>query len=277
MDERSRRSAVNHLVQVLGGEVRLQAKPAKAVPQNWPTLVFRAPRSDPWLIGCLLTLALVLTVTIVGVTTVVAWFSKGQQFPLWLVVLILIILLLAPGMAFMGAAQIYLSARQSKIVLKQDRLIEYQIFNYRRAFTYNQIYEIQLRGNANCRIRYYARDENGQINHHYIRGAYLTTIRNANRMAQELQSRISAPPPDNTDEMAFLDRVVGKPLLIDVGGLTLVAMVGLLGTKAPVEQWLRFIPSVILLVIWMAASLWIGVSLWREHYRHGGVLDLETD
>lgn len=159
----------------------------------------------------------------------------------------------------------YWMARWGKIVLAGDRLVEHKMFNYKRVFTYRQIYEIRLPRE----IRYYACDESGQIDYQRIRHARLSTVRTPRKLAEELQRRICAPPPDAKVYSAFLERVVGRMARVYLGGGALILATAALAGAMPGQRWLYGIEAFII-ISWMAAIAWMRLRLGLECWREGG-------
>ena len=115
-------------------------------------------------------------------------FLAGYQSLIWMV-------LALPGLALIGLLSFYL-LRTGRIVLKSDRLIEYNLLNYPRVIMYAQIYEVKRGVHADQTwIRYYPMSRDGRINYRSARGMNLISVLNVQELRHELSQRISAPAP----------------------------------------------------------------------------------
>ena len=266
MDQPSRRTVVNTLVGRLSSGDVYQANPAPAPPVVWPTLVLSAPHFDPWSNGCLVILAIVILATFLGVPAVLLRVSADKQVALAFAVLGIVAVLPLLALMFLAITNAYWMARWGKIVLAGDRLIEYKMFNHKRAFIYRQIYEIRLPRE----IRYYMCDESGQIDYRHIRHAHLSTVRAPCKLAEELRRRICAPLPSSEAYSASLDRVVGRMVKGYLGGGMLILAVAALAWAMPGQRWLYGLESVVV-ISWMAAVAWMRIQLGLERWREGGV------
>jgi hypothetical protein len=264
MEQPSHRTVVNTLVGRLNGGDVYQANPAPAPLVVWPPLVLSAPRFDPWSNGCLVILAVVILATFLGVLAVLMRASADKQAALAFAVLGVAVLPLL-ALMFLAVTNAYWMARWGKIVLAGDRLIEYKMFNRKRAFTYRQIYEIRLPRE----IRYYACDESGQIDYRCIRHAHLSTVRAPRKLAEELQRRICAPLPSLEAYSAFLDRVVGRMVMVSLGGGVLILAIAVLVWALPGQRWLYGLESVVA-ISWVAAVAWLRIQLGLECWCEGG-------
>ena len=82
------------------------------------------------------------------------------------------------------------------VVLKSDKLIEYNFLNHSRVLTYAQVFEVKQGTHADQTwIRYYPMSKNGQINYRSTKGRNLISVYRDADMRRELSQRISATEP----------------------------------------------------------------------------------
>ncbi len=81
------------------------------------------------------------------------------------------------------------------VVLAEDRLIQYIGHDAVSAFSYAQIYQVEI-GHGELRIRYYPFDGEGKLLYMEDRSAVLLHVKNKEQCARELRQRIKATEPD---------------------------------------------------------------------------------
>ena len=154
---------------------------------GFPELVFRLPTFKETfgnITFVILIISIGFPVVLVGVLAIVTGY-KSMVFGL----LVLLVL------ALIGLVSLLL-LRRGRVVLKSDKLIEYNFLNHSRCFTYAQIFEVKQGAHADQTwIRYYSMDRNGQINTRSIRGRNLISVHRETELRRELSRRISAPEP----------------------------------------------------------------------------------
>jgi hypothetical protein len=90
----------------------------------------------------------------------------------------------------------YFLLQRGRVVLKSDKLVEYNFLNHPQVSTYAQIFEVKRGTHADQTwIRYYSMGRNGQINYRSIKGRNLISVHRDAEMRHELSRRISAPEP----------------------------------------------------------------------------------
>jgi len=154
---------------------------------GFPELVFRSPVIKETFGNTtfvVLIIAFGFPLVLLGVLATLAGFQS--------IVLGLLVLLV---LALIGLIALLL-LRRGRIVLKSDKLIEYNFLNHPRCFTYAQIFEVKRGTHADQTwIRYYSMSRNGQINYRSIKGRNLISVHRDEEMRRELSRRISAPEP----------------------------------------------------------------------------------
>jgi len=152
-----------------------------------PEIIFKSPSiKDTFgnLTFVILIVFFVFPIILIGILAVLAGYKT-----------ILLGLLVLPALALIVLLSILL-LQTGRIVLKSDRLIEYNLLNYPRAFRYDQIFEVKQGSHADqIWLRYYPMSQNGQINYSSTRGRNLITVRGETELRRELNQRISAPAP----------------------------------------------------------------------------------
>ena len=160
---------------------------AEQLVDGFPELVFRSPtfkESFGNTTFVVLLIAFGFPLVLVGVLATLAGYQSIVFGLLALLVLALIALVSL------------LLFRRGRIVLKSDKLIEYNLLNYPRCLTYAQIFEVKQGAHADQTwIRFYPLDRNGRINYRSIRGRNLISVHGETELRRELSRRISAPEP----------------------------------------------------------------------------------
>ena len=157
------------------------------VVDGFPELVFKSPtfkESFGNTIFVMLIIAFGFPLVLVGVLAIFA----GYQ-PVVFGLLAILVL------ALIGLVSLLL-LRTGRVVLKSDKLIEYNFLNHPRCLTYAQIFEVKQGAHADQTwIRYYPLDRNGRINPQSVRGRNLISVHGEQGLRRELSRRISAPEP----------------------------------------------------------------------------------
>jgi hypothetical protein len=275
----SRRSTAEDLIRRINGEVQPAGGPANEVPAAaqgpWPRLVFNPPAFGQFLQSS--AGFLVLAIVLLGVNLLLVWLADRQitaRFQTLSSILtgfggVTFLIMLALVFAYLGYGRAM--ADQGGIVLDPDRLVETQLFQYRRAFTYEQICWILLTRSGQCQIRYYVYGDDGQLDLETIRQADLIGVADSDQMAAELKRRVRILGSEGGVMMTFMNRTVGRRLLVFLGGgLTFLATWAILN-QLTADVWLRTVPSMLIFLVWAGVLGWLGYQNWRERCRQSGV------
>lgn len=177
---------------------------------GFPELVFRSPAIQETFGNTtfvILIVAFGLPLVLLGVLATLA----GHQS---MVVGLFVVVVLA----LIGLVSILL-LRRGRVVLKSDKLIEYNFLNHPRCLTYAQIFEVKQGAHADQTwIRYYSMDRNGRINTRSIRGRNLIAVHGETELRRELSRRISAPEP-------MLSQNAGSMLMVLLLGVLVIPVV----------------------------------------------------
>jgi hypothetical protein len=152
----------------------------------------------------------------------------------------------------------YLRARRGRLVLMEDRILEFNPFDTRE-YAYDQIYEVAhhvQRGYERCIIRFYPRGPLGEIDYSDTRWTYLLNVSQSRQLAEALQQRISAPPPSKEVRRRDTARQIFIPLAF------LGSMVGLIGLAKAVEWLIQNYPAwsnVWISIVCLAFGSWLAV------------------
>jgi hypothetical protein len=187
-----------------------------------PELVFRSPTIKET-IGNMTFVILIIVfgfpVVLIGVLAVLAGYKS-----------MVLGLLVLPALALISLVSYFL-LQTGRVVLKSDKLIEYNMLNYPRVFRYAQIFEVKRGSHADqIWIRYYSMSRNGQINYNSTRGRNLISVRRETELRRELSQRISAPAPifsQSTSSMLITILLLGVlviPVVVTVFYLLAVAV-----------------------------------------------------
>jgi hypothetical protein len=152
-----------------------------------PELVFRSPTIKE-VVGnttfVILIIAFGFPVVLIGVLATMAGYKS-----------LVLGLLVLPSIAIISFV-LYSLLKMGHVVLKSDKLVEYNLLNYPRSISYAQIFEVkQGRYADQVWIRYYSTSRNGQTNYKSIRATNLIPVHRAAELRRELQQRINAPAP----------------------------------------------------------------------------------
>ncbi len=185
---------MRRLVRRIESGGRLAETPAEDRPDGWPEASFKAPsfrrlvrQSRPLIVLAAVTSSLALL-------AVVLLYALEPGTVSLVIAGLGLLLLLPTGLLIVHIVRGYLLAESGRIVLEGERLVEYGRFQRVRAFTYDQVCQVNDR-RARVTIRYYARDKHGQIDDTDVRQTALIDVHDAPAMVDELRRRCTAPPP----------------------------------------------------------------------------------
>ncbi len=177
---------------------------------GFPELVFSSPAIKETfgnMTFVILIIAFGFPIVMIGVVATLAEYQS---------IVVALLVLLALSLISLVAS---LLSQRGRVVLKSDKLIEYNFLNHPRVFTYAQIFEVK-RGTHTDQtwIRYYSMSRNGQINYRSVKGRNLISVHRDVEMRRELSQRISAPEP-------ILSKNASSTLIVLLLGVLIIPVV----------------------------------------------------
>jgi len=199
------------LLEAIPGDTAYSPDRLEGTMDDMPELVFRSPTFKETFGSATFVILIIAFGLPLALFCGVAFLAGYQSF--------VRVVLALPGLALIGLLSFYL-LRTGRLVLKSDRLIEYDLLSHPRVITYAQIYEVNrgVHPDQTC-IRYYPMDRDGRINYKSIRGRNLISVLNVAELRHELSQRITAPAPVLSENVSYIW------ILLLLGGLMLPVVV----------------------------------------------------
>lgn len=188
---------------------------------GFPELIFSSPAIEETfgnITFVILIIAFGFPVVVMGVVATLAGYQS---------MVVAVLVLLALSLISLVSS---LLLQRGRIVLKSDKLIEYNFLNHSRVLAYAQVFEVKRGTHADQTwIRYYSMERNGEINYRSIKGRNLISVHRDAEMRHELSKRISAPKPilsqiTNPVWIVLLLAVLVIPVVVTVFYLLVVAV-----------------------------------------------------
>jgi hypothetical protein len=187
MNQKPANRLPSKLLQAIIGDTAFSPSRLEQTVNDLPELVFRSPTFKEIFGNTTLVILIIAFGFPLALVSGVAFLAGYNSLVLGALAL--------PGLALISLVSFFL-LQTGRVVLKSDKLIEYNLLNHPRVFTYAQIYEVKRGAHADQTwIRYYSLKRNGRINFKSIRGRNLISVRNDAELRHELSQRITAPPP----------------------------------------------------------------------------------
>jgi hypothetical protein len=203
-----RRGAVQRLIENLGGENDLPDECPQEPAASRSEMCFKAPSLRQVLRSSGAFWVLVGAFCIMLVFSLVPLFVFLPDEPFFIKLALVGVVVVCPCCLLMlMVVRTHLLGLYGRIILKDDRLVEYDLFNYKRVYSYDQIYRVKRssRGGVPV-IGYYVCGQDGQIDYNHIQEVKLIKAHRNRQMMRELQNRIAAPCPGPRVESRFLNR-----------------------------------------------------------------------
>jgi len=207
MTERNKVGIINSLSQWIGGEEPQTKVPREAPPPaGWPKMRFRSMPLREFLLldgqGMIVPLVMYFGAICYPLVLMPFALSRPERTGLvWIELLFLAVF------GYLMSRILLLGLRYGRVVLGRRGVIEYNLFNRRRAFEYRQIIDVRPGPKHCCTIlRFYALRVDGRVDIGRIRWTWLIPVVNAGLLENELQRRASAPVRGNWTFGQFLGR-----------------------------------------------------------------------